>query len=268
LVKKLSQSSGTKKDRILKLLLDKENKYSTRDIARIAETTEGNVFKEKSKLRSAGILTDQSLSVFSHSVGDETLTLARAEARTLVNQPGLGSLTEIPPLRQEDLKKMYVEFQKGKTPVEVIAANGFNPMLVEYEFNRFCRMNGLNLNSLARELIEVLKARNNGSSPLLYQEIEQERVTCNTDIKELFEFASTSSYSEGQLSIIKQMKNGDPVVTFRPFVCSICRKPMRGAMFEPESEIGRKLVNSIGAGAVHDDCVREFTSKQDSNTYQ
>ncbi|MGH9977528.1 MAG: hypothetical protein ACRD8Z_17095, partial [Nitrososphaeraceae archaeon] len=144
MVKKLSQRSGTKKDRILKLLLDKGNNYSTKDIARIVETTEGNVFKEKSRLKSAGILTDQSLSVFSHSVGDETLTLARAEARTLVNQSGLGSLTDIPPLGQEDLKKMYGEFLNGKTPVEVIADNGFNPMLVEFEYNRFCRMNGLN----------------------------------------------------------------------------------------------------------------------------
>jgi hypothetical protein len=260
------QHNDTKKDKILKMLLDK-NHHSAREIARAVGTTEGNVFKEKSKLKAQGVLTDQSFSVFSHSIGDETLTLARAEARTLT-RPDPGTLTDIPPLGQEDLKKMYVEFQKGKTPVEVIASNGFNPMLVEYEYNRFCRMNGLNLNSLAHELIEVLKASNKGSSPFLYQEIEQERITSNTDIKELFEFASTSSYSDGQLSIIKKMNNGDPVVTFRPFVCSICRKPMRGAMIEPESEIGRKLLNSIGVGAVHDDCVRGFASKQDSNTYQ
>ena len=70
-------------------------------------TTEGNVFKEKSRLKAKRILTDQRLSVFSHSIGDETLTLARAEARTLVIRPDLGPLTDIPPLGQEDLKKMY-----------------------------------------------------------------------------------------------------------------------------------------------------------------
>ena len=92
---------------ILKMLLDSENKYSARDIARAVGTTEGNVFKEKSRLKAEGVLTDQSLSVFSHSVGDETLTLARAEARTLVTRPDLGNLTDIPPLGREDLKKMY-----------------------------------------------------------------------------------------------------------------------------------------------------------------
>ena len=236
----------------MKLLLDNPNKYSAREIARTVGTTEGNVFKEKSILKATGILTDQS--VFSHSVGEETLTLARAEARTLVIRPDLGPLTDIPPLGQEDLKKMYGEFQNGKTPVEVIAANGFNPILVEYEYSRFCRMNGLNLRSLPHELVDVLKSTNNCLSALLLQKIEQDDITCNDDIRELVEFASTSSYSGGELSVIERMKKGDPIGEFKPFVCSICRKPMRGALIEPESEIGRKLLQSNGSGAVHDNC--------------
>jgi hypothetical protein len=122
------------------------------------------VFKEKSRLKAIGAITDQSLSVLSHSVGDVTLTLARAEARTLVTRPELGTLTDIPPLGPEDLKKMYAEFQDGKSPVEVIASNGFNPVLVEHEFNRFCRMNGLNLKSLGHEIIEVLRSKNKEAS--------------------------------------------------------------------------------------------------------
>ena len=158
------------------------------------------------------------------------------------------------------LKKMYGEFQNGKTPVEVIAANGFNPILVEYEYNRFCRMNGLNLRSLPHELVDVLKSTNNGLSALLLQKIEQDGITYNNDIRELVEFASTSSYSGGELSVIERMKKGDTIGEFKPFVCSICRKPMRGALFEPESEIGRKLLQSIGSGAVHDNCNFGFTS--------
>ena len=254
MARKTSQNNSTKKEMIMKLLLDNPNKYSAREIARTVGTTEGNVFKEKSRLKAKHILTDQRLSVFSHSIGDETLTLARAEARTLVTRPDLGPLTDIPPLGQEDLKKMYGEFQNGKTPVEVIAANGFNPILVEYEYNRFCRMNGLNLRSLPHELVDVLKSTNNGLSALLLQKIEQDGITCNDDIRELVEFASTSAYSGGELSVIERMKKGDPIGEFKPFVCSICRKPMRGALIEPESEIGRKLLQSIGSGAVHDNC--------------
>ncbi|HET6641320.1 MAG TPA: hypothetical protein VFG77_06925, partial [Nitrososphaeraceae archaeon] len=254
------QHNETKKDRILKMLLDNKIKHSAKEIARTVGTTEGNVFKEKSRLKAQGVLTDQSFSVFSHSVGDETLTLARAEARTLT-RPDLGTLTNIPPLGQEDLKKMYVEFQKGKTPVEVIAAYGFNPLLVEYEYNRFCRMNGLNLRSLAHELDDVLKTTNNSLPTPLLQRLVQDGITCNDDIRELVEFASISSYSGGELSVIEHMRKGDSISEFEPFVCSICRKPMRGAVIEPESEIGRKLLQSIGSGVVHDKCNFEFTSR-------
>ena len=236
------------------MLLDNNNKYSAREIARAVGTTEGNVFKEKSRLKATGILSDQRLSLFSHSVGDETLTLARAEARTLVTRSDFGPLTDIPPLRQEDLKKMYSEFQNGKTPVEVIAENGFNPILVEYENTRFCRMNGLNLRSLPHELVDVLKSSNKELSLLLLQKVEEDGITCNNDIRELFSFASISAYSRGELSAIERMRSGGSIGEFQPFVCPICRNPMRGALIEPESEIGRKLLQSIGTGAVHDNC--------------
>jgi hypothetical protein len=250
--RKASQRTGTKKEKIAKMLLDNSNKYSAKEIARVVGTTEGNVFKEKSNLK--GILTDKRLSVFSHSVGDETLTLARAEARTLVPRADLGTLTDIPPLGQEGLMRMYGEFQEGKTPVDVIVANGFNPMLVEYEYNRFSRMNRLNLGSLAHELVDVLRRADIGISAPLLQKIEQEGITCNDDIGELVEFASTSSYSMGEISVVERMKRGDSIGDFKPLICSICQKPMRGAVIDAGSEIGRKLLQSIGSGVAHDDC--------------
>jgi hypothetical protein len=246
---------------IMKMLLDNDNKYSAREIARTVGTTEGNVFKEKSRLKATGLLTDQRLSVFSHSVGDETLTLARAEARTLVTRSDLGSLTDIPPLGQQDLKKMYGEFQNGETPVEVIATNGFNPMLVEYEYRRFCRMNGLNLRSLAHELVELMKSSKTGLSALLLQKLEEDGITCNDDLRELFKFSLTSSYSGGELSVIERIGNGGSIDKFRPFICSICHTPMRGALIDFESEIGRKICQSIGTGAVHDNCINGFASR-------
>ncbi|MGI0044175.1 MAG: hypothetical protein ACRD47_10730, partial [Nitrososphaeraceae archaeon] len=128
MARKISQHNNTKKEMIAKMLLDKDNKYSAREIARSVGTTEGNVFKEKSRLKATGVLSDQRLSFFSHSVGDETLTLARAEAKTLVTRPDFAPLTDIPPLKPEDMKKLYIEFQNGMNPVQVIAGNGFNPM--------------------------------------------------------------------------------------------------------------------------------------------
>jgi len=105
MARKISRYNNTKKEMIAKMLLDNDNKYSAREIARSVGTTEGNVFKEKSRLKATGVLSDQRLSFFSHSVGDETLTLARAEAKTLVTWPDSAPLTDIPPLKPEDLNE-------------------------------------------------------------------------------------------------------------------------------------------------------------------
>jgi hypothetical protein len=242
------------------MLLENDSTYSTREIARTVGTTEGNVFKEKSKLKAAGILTDQRLSILSHSVGEETLTLARAEARTLVTRSLDGPLTDLPPLSQEDLKRMYGEFRNGRTPVEVIAENGFNPILVEHEYSRFCRMNSLNLGSLIHELGNEYQLGAEVSE-LLSQKIKQDGALSNDDIKKMISYISNISYAKGELSVIDRMRNGDSVGTFKPFVCSICNRTMRGAMIEHESEIGRKIHESIGPGAVHDSCNRGIVPK-------
>lgn len=244
---------------IANMLLDNVNKYSTREIARTVGTTEGNVFKEKSRLKATGVLTDQRLSVFSHSVGEETLTLASAETKTLVTHYGDRPLTDLPPLNQEDLKRMYGKFQNGRTPVEVIAENGFNPRLVEYEYSRFSRMNRLNFGTLVHELVKEFNLDTQVSNPL-FQKIERDGIISNDDLMKLFELVSSSSYSKGELSVIERMRNGDSVGTFKPFTCSICHTTMRGAMIDMESEIGRKILESIGPGAVHNNCIHGFTA--------
>ena len=240
------------------MLLDNDKRYSAREIARTVGTSEGNVFKEKSRLKATGILTDQKLSVLSHSIGEETLTLASAESRTLVTRYDDGHLTDLPPLNQEDLKKMYGEFRNGRNPVEVIAENGFSPKLVEYEFGRYCRMNHLNLGTLVYELIKGFNLDTHQSEPLI-QKIERDGIISDDDIKKWFELVSSSSYSKGELSVIERMMNGDSVGKFKPLTCSICHTTMKGAMIDNESEIGRKIRDSIGTGAVHDKCIHGFT---------
>jgi hypothetical protein len=137
----------------------------------------------------------------------------------------------------------------------VIAENGFNPMLVEYEYNRFCRMSGLNLKSLVHELIKEFSLGNDAISEPSIQKALRDGISSNEDIRKLIEIISNSSYSKGELSVIERMRKGDSVGTFKPLTCSMCRVPMRGAMIEPDSEIGRKVIESIGFGAVHNKCI-------------
>jgi hypothetical protein len=86
------------------------------------------------------------------------------------------------------------------------------------------------------------------------QKAVRDGITTNDDIRKFI--VSNSSYSKGELSVIERMRNGDSVGTFKPLTCLMCGVTIRGAMVEPDSEIGRKVLQSIGSGAVHDKCIK------------
>lgn len=244
---------STKRDLIAKIVLDPDSKLSAREIARSVGTTEGNVFKEKSRLRSTGILADRQVSIFSHSDGDDIVTLARAEAKTLVTQTDYRAMTDIPPLRQDDLKKLYAEFKSGKTPVEVIAENGFNPTLVEYEFKRFSRLNGFNPSSFLKDIVDKYNLIDDQAPGLILPKIQQNGFPSNADLMKMIEAVSALSISQGEVSLIERMRTGIPIGTFKPYLCAICHQPMIGLMFDERSEIGIKVRQAIG-NPVHDRC--------------
>ena len=129
---KRSSRDGTKKDLIAKMLLDTDSNLSVEQIAAKLGTTKGNVWKEKSILRSTGILEKRNIGVFSGTADGDTLALSRSETKMLLPQFNYGSLIEIEPLGKEELKQLYSEFKRGKSPSEVIAEYGFNPSLVEF----------------------------------------------------------------------------------------------------------------------------------------
>jgi hypothetical protein len=241
--------NATKKDMIAKILLDNSGKYSAREIAQMVGTTEANVFKEKSRLRATGLLTDERISVVSQSVGDETLTLARAEARTLITRSDFGQLTDLPPLRGEDLKKLYTEFQDGFTPHEVIARNGFSPVLVEYEYNRYIRMRSLNLKSIGKRLVTNLFFPDDEGLNLQKQKIEKDGIASNDDIEIIIRLIKKS----GMLDVIERIRKGQYTSPCAPFRCSHCGEDMKGALYDPQGEIGEQYRRK-GLRPMHEYC--------------
>jgi biotin operon repressor len=126
---------------IIKLL--SEGNRSTKDIARIAGTTEAYVWKEKSKLKTAGLLISSDTEVISKS----------SQLNIYTNN----SLLSVPQLDAEGLKKLYGEFVIGKKPAQVIAEYGFHPDLVENEYQRFLRFVEYNIDALQKKFFRYLK---------------------------------------------------------------------------------------------------------------
>ena len=51
----------------------------------------------------------------------------------------------LPKMESVDLKRLYTELKAGKTPTDIIANHGFHPNIVEFEYQRFLRLSGMNI---------------------------------------------------------------------------------------------------------------------------
>ena len=119
----IPRDSTSKREKIQQLL--SERNYSAKDIARMVGTTEAYVWKEKSKLKTAGLLIHRDTQVISKT------------SQLIYTSHGL---LNIPELDAEGLRKLYKEFGDGKRPAEIIAQYGFHPELVENEYQRYLRL--------------------------------------------------------------------------------------------------------------------------------
>jgi hypothetical protein len=165
----------TKREYIRQLIRSNDkNCYSDDDIARIAQTTKQYVWKEKSRMVSEGLLVshrrtlritaernDETTTVvlspgansprdrgtvqFS-SLSPSSLSSARTNARSNTND--YARHLNILPLDSEGIKKLYTEFKNKKKPVDIIAEHGFPPDVVEVEYNRFLKLNRIDIQRL------------------------------------------------------------------------------------------------------------------------
>jgi hypothetical protein len=108
---------GTKKDLIARMLLDTDRDLSVEQIASEHGTTKGNVLKEKSILRSTGILQKRNIGVFSGTAEGDIFALSRSETKMLVPQTNYGSLIEIPRLGQKSLNYFTLNSSTAKGPL-------------------------------------------------------------------------------------------------------------------------------------------------------
>jgi hypothetical protein len=244
---------GTKRELIAKMLLDADSDFSVQQIAAKLGTTKGNVWKEKSILRSMGILEKHNMGVFSGTAEGDTIAVARSETKMLVQQTSYRSLTDLPPLDKEELKQLYIEFKCGKSPSDIIAENGFHPTLVEYEHKRFIRLNNLDIPRILRQLISKFSLKDDRTLIPVLQKIEKNGIPSTQEMEMVFDSVERSSYLEGEKSVIERMNTGEPIYPYTHFQCEICHQPIVGAMTNGGTEIGRNIRQVLWR-PVHSEC--------------
>jgi hypothetical protein len=171
----LPQRSKTKKEYIRELVQSDHN-YSADEIARIAQTSKENVWKEKSRMASEGlIVSTRRMLKISAERHDETMLLMSSDTnsgrrndilnlkKTAVQSKSLSSSTriksrsnntdysryvDISPIDSQGMKKMYADFRDKKKPVDIIVEHGFPPAVVQIEYKRFLELRRIDIQKL------------------------------------------------------------------------------------------------------------------------
>jgi biotin operon repressor len=214
----ITRDPTSKREKIRQLL--SEGNHSAKDIARIAGTTEAYVWKEKSKLKTAGFLIRRDTAVISKT--------------SQVNIYTNNRLLNLPELDKDGVSKLYKEFLLGKRPAEVIAEYGFHPELVESEYQRFLRLEEYDIEALQNKFfLHFKEALQNTSDFTTKSLLEKYRNNGKLTIAEFINLTKSlldERYRLGKISAIRGLVNGDLPDGWDAVLCLNCNKPIRWCM--------------------------------------
>jgi DNA-binding Lrp family transcriptional regulator len=166
----LPDEKRTKKERIRELV-KKHPEYLAEEIANRVGTTKENVWKEKSKMGSEGLIVRRRTSTkITAERKDDTVLLLSSTTdsggesvsrlkNTAQSTPALKTSSSsdedrylrhlnISPVDNEGMKSMYQEFKKGTKSVDIIAKHGYPPAVVEVEYQRFLKLQATDIQEL------------------------------------------------------------------------------------------------------------------------
>jgi biotin operon repressor len=248
--------SITKSEKIRNLLV--EGNHSTKSIARTVGTTEAYVWKEKSKLKSRGLLISRETEEIVSKTSHESLSVTTSPANAVLEAESLrrskypnihsnSTLLNLPQLDTNGLKKLYSDFDAGMKPAVVIAENGFHPELVENEYQRFSRLTEHDIDALIRKFFldfnQQIVTANNAIKPLVEKYSNKGKFTIDEFIT-LIRLMLNEKYQAGNYSVINNIKNGIPPDGWEVVRCMNCNKSMSGAIVNAKEELGAKILNT------------------------
>ena len=165
--------------------------YGTQEIAEVADTTPANVWKEKSSLKTSGLLLRRQsrnrLQVSEHK--DEIIMIhgdgRRRSSADTYNYNHYYRFLNIRELDEKGLKTLYKDLKDGKEPADILAQHGFHPEVVEKEYQRYLRLNEHSvIGSFQEEVIQSLQCISNSE---LVRKFNIEGYLSKDQFKELIE---------------------------------------------------------------------------------
>jgi hypothetical protein len=178
------------------------------------------VWKEKSKLKTAGLLICRDTEVIS-----KTSQLKIYTSNSLLN---------VPQLDPEGLRKLYSELGLGKKPAEIIAEHGFHPELVENEYQRYLRLREYDVSFLLKKFLlhfkQELLTTNNDTIISLREKYGKDRRLTIDECITLISSLINEKYRLGKVSAIHDLIDGIVPEGWQSVLCLNCNKPITGCM--------------------------------------
>jgi hypothetical protein len=257
---------ASKKQRIWALASD--GKYSPDQIASMVGTTIDYVWKETSRYKKArtgnGLIVSKTTelskrkaetSIFLHKSdqlaqsGVHDISASKNQAQMIpVDNVYLNGkpdrFLDIPKMELADLKTLYTEFNARKKPADIIANHGFHPDIVEFEYQRFLRLSGLDVHEILQEIIAdcntIMEPR--GELKLIIDKYHREGNFQNNDIYELLSLKSEHEWQSRLAMSMFAPKESFPegVVSLK---CNQCNEPISGVLINHKSEIGKSILD-------------------------
>jgi hypothetical protein len=104
-------------------------------------------------------------------------------------------LLNIPPIEPDGIRKLYKDLNAGKKPIEIIAAHGFHPAVVEAEYHRSQK---LRHDILVKRIIsEVLVLRTSEKGTALIYKYQEQGYLHDDDLIELLKEHTMSMQQMG-----------------------------------------------------------------------
>jgi hypothetical protein len=234
------EKPNSKKEQIIALL--SEGKFSVKDIARIVHTTEANVYKEKSKARGLFISqktrSDEMMMVAGESDSFATLPSQRLRSENNNHYQYLN----VPALDSEGIKKLYVEFNAGKKPADIIAHHGFHPEVVEKEYQRFLKMNERDIDIFQNKIISKMIGQDwpSRNTKALLEKYKTKGFLTEPELSKLISIKLREDY-EKEIDSWRFDKTAYLPRGWSRIKCKVCNEPELGIILNPSSGIGKYI---------------------------
>ncbi|MDF2769416.1 MAG: hypothetical protein K0S91_2251 [Nitrososphaeraceae archaeon] len=246
----LGEKPNNKKEQILDLLA--EGKLSVKEIARTVNTTEANVYKERSKAR--GLLIrrktrSDEMVMMAGDVDTSSLPSRRLKSEGNHHYPYLN----IPDLDGEGIKKLYTEFQAGKKPPDIIANHGFHPEVVEKEYQRFMKMNERDIDVFQNRIISTVIKRPSKNTKPLVEKYKTNGFLTDNELSELVRLKLRDDY-QLEIDIWGLDEEAYLPKGWSRIRCKNCNKNEVGIILNPTFGIGKHIFEQYNNNYICDIC--------------